>query len=86
MRGADGGVGEDGSVGTGARARSIGNGDLHSCAVIEDGTVRCWGWNSSGQLGTDDMFPTGPVQVPGIQDAIAVAGEFEVRNIRWMLA
>ncbi|TKD09794.1 hypothetical protein [Polyangium fumosum] len=24
----------------------------HTCAVLEDTTVRCWGWNTSGQLGT----------------------------------
>jgi alpha-tubulin suppressor-like RCC1 family protein len=37
---------------TGAdRAKSIDVGDYHSCALIFNGTVRCWGANTTGQLG-----------------------------------
>lgn len=35
-------------------ARAIGLGQLHSCAVTEDGAVYCWGSNSGGRLGTGD--------------------------------
>jgi len=38
---------------------SIGAGSHHSCAVIDDGTVRCWGRNSSGELGLGDTFDRG---------------------------
>src|SRR5438034_3530979 len=31
---------------------AIACGLLHTCAVLQDGTVRCWGGNGYGQLGT----------------------------------
>ena len=34
---------------------SISAGDRHSCAVLTDGTVRCWGWNQYGQLGNNSL-------------------------------
>jgi alpha-tubulin suppressor-like RCC1 family protein len=30
---------------------AVDSGDDHSCAMLSNGTVKCWGWNSSGQLG-----------------------------------
>lgn len=33
-------------------ARQIAVGAFHSCVLLADQTVRCWGWNSNGQLGT----------------------------------
>ncbi len=38
-------------VGYPAVATQVSAGDAHTCAVLEDGTVKCWGLNSSGQLG-----------------------------------
>ena len=42
-------------------------GYAHACARMSDGSVRCWGSNTSGQLGdgTNVNRPT-PVQVPGL--------------------
>ncbi|HXD75609.1 MAG TPA: Ig-like domain-containing protein [Vicinamibacterales bacterium] len=50
----------------------------HSCAALQDGTVRCWGDNTSGQLGdgrhTRSSVPVGAV---GIGTAVAVSsGDF----------
>jgi alpha-tubulin suppressor-like RCC1 family protein len=34
--------------------RSVAAGNSHTCAVLDDGTVRCWGSNPSGELGLGD--------------------------------
>lgn len=43
---------EDGGVGVPASDRhviQVATGDRHSCALLESGTVRCWGSNATGQ-------------------------------------
>lgn len=51
-------------------------GNVHTCALKSDGTVSCFGSNSSGQLGRttaipNNPFPT-PVAVPGMTGITAV--------------
>lgn len=42
-------------------------GAYHSCALLKDGTVKCWGVNSDGQLGTGDIvIRRAPVSVTGL--------------------
>lgn len=44
-----------------------------TCAVLANGTVRCWGANNIGELGNGDTKHSSiPVEVIGISDAIAV--------------
>lgn len=38
-------------LGTGRTALMIAAGRFHNCALLDDFTVKCWGGNSSGQLG-----------------------------------
>ncbi len=47
----------------------------HTCAVITDGGIRCWGYNGNGQLGTGNTTSfTSPQSVVGLTvPAIAVA-------------
>ncbi len=52
----------------------------HTCAVLSNGTVRCWGYNAEGQLGDgtsgSGAYSATPVAVAGITDAVdLVAGE-----------
>lgn len=68
-------------------ATDIATGSRHSCALLSDGTISCWGNNYFGQLGNGEsgrelfytdtsdgfVFSDLPVQVPGIDDAIDVA-------------
>jgi len=52
----------------------VSSGGAHTCAVLNDGTVKCWGLNTSGQLGngTNDNS-TIPVTVLGISNATNVS-------------
>ena len=61
-------------------------GSLHSCALRADGTISCWGYNSSGQLGNGQSGEAWydrsadsavPVEVAGITDATAITAGYE---------
>ena len=56
----------------------ISAGFQHACQVNEDGTARCWGVNSTGQLGDGTISPSStPVPVSGLTNAVAIsAGRF----------
>jgi alpha-tubulin suppressor-like RCC1 family protein len=55
-------------------ARTVVAGDEHSCALMGDGSVYCWGANNLGQLGMGSRSPTiTPVQVVGVQGAVALS-------------
>jgi len=52
----------------------IGLGENHSCAVLNDNSVKCWGWNSYGRLGDGTTTDRNiPVSVLGISNATAVS-------------
>ncbi len=74
-------------------ATAISAGYSHTCALLADGTVQCWGDNGVGELGIGSTSgpdtcnsyacngcgcATTPVAVPGIANAIAIAaGTFD---------
>ena len=70
------------ALGAGRSARAITTGDAHTCAVLDDGSVRCWGLGSAGQLGYgnanaigDDEAPAaaGPVDLGSGRTAVAIS-------------
>lgn len=79
-------------IGPGRRATAITAGASHTCAILDDGTVRCWGNGVSGRLGYgsqasigDDEVPAaaGPVDIGPGRRAVAIsAGDFHTCVIR----
>ncbi len=43
-------------LGPGRTAKALTAGNSHTCAVLDDDTVKCWGWNDYGQLGLGDTL------------------------------
>lgn len=55
-------------------ATSISTGWTHTCAVLSDGTVRCWGQNAAGGLGNGSTTSSPvPVEVADLTDAVGVS-------------
>jgi Regulator of chromosome condensation (RCC1) repeat len=58
-------------------ARAIAAGANHTCAIVADGTVQCWGWNVNGQLGngtlTDADSPAPARRAVGVDGATAIS-------------
>lgn len=47
------------NLGTNRTVRSLSNGKFHSCAILDNGSVKCWGSNDFGQLGLGDAIDRG---------------------------
>lgn len=56
----------------------------HSCGLKEDGTVRCWGRGTQGQLGNGAFVnEVSPVEVEGLDDAVQIsAGSWHTCAVR----
>ena len=46
-------------LGSGRTAKSITAGDFHTCAILDNSSIKCWGLNDSGQLGQGDSSNRG---------------------------
>jgi alpha-tubulin suppressor-like RCC1 family protein len=59
------------SLGTGRTALAISTGGTHTCAVLDNGSVKCWGDGSSGQLGSNNVLSVGASAIE-MGDSLAV--------------
>ena len=46
-------------LGTGRTAKAIATGVFHTCAILDNDQIKCWGYNSRGQLGLGDTNSRG---------------------------
>ena len=71
------------SLGTGRTAVAISSGQYHTCAILDDGTVSCWGRNLAGGLGdgttTDRNTPTQTSSLGTGRTAVAISSGNHLR-------
>ena len=46
-------------MGTGRVAKTLVAGTATTCAILDDGGLKCWGAGNAGQLGTGNTLPLG---------------------------
>ena len=67
------------NLGTGRTATAITAGDNHTCAILDNSTVKCWGYNNAGQLGngnnTDTKTPGTPINLGTNRTATAITAD-----------
>ncbi|MHA7634891.1 RCC1 domain-containing protein [Corallococcus sp. M7] len=50
-------------------------GQNHTCALLNDGSLRCWGYNFYGQLGLGESQNVGDTEKPSDKPAVKLLGE-----------
>jgi alpha-tubulin suppressor-like RCC1 family protein len=58
----------------GAKAIALSSGQLHTCALIGTGKVKCWGMNDRGQLGNGQINSIAPLGNATPGEVVAVSG------------
>lgn len=58
------------NLGSGRTAVAISAGGNDSCALLDNGKVRCWGYNSNGELGYGNTNTIGDDETPGTVPAV----------------
>jgi alpha-tubulin suppressor-like RCC1 family protein len=69
---------DGGGTPTGPALVSLAAGASTTCAVLDDGSARCWGDNRAGQLGDGTTTSSvRPVAVAGLDDALSISTGYE---------
>ena len=63
-----------GNVNVGGTVTQITAGSDHTCALLTDGAVRCWGWNLFSSLGYGHANPIGDDESPASAGNVNVGG------------
>ncbi len=50
-------------LGSGRTAKVIAAGGSHTCAILDNSSIKCWGENDHGQLGLGNQQPGDEVQM-----------------------
>ena len=61
-------------LGAGRTAKALAVGDYHTCAVLDSGEVRCWGYGNEGQVGLGSRSPVGDNETPGSVGPVGPVG------------
>lgn len=59
----------------GGKAIALAAGSFHTCALLEGGTVRCWGRSESGELGYGNRVDMGDDETPAAAGDVPVGGK-----------
>ena len=65
------------SISFGEPAVDVVAGRRHACALVEGGSVRCWGRGEQGQLGYGDTHDVGDDEFPVVAGTVALGGPAE---------
>ena len=57
-------------LGPGRTALALSAGEFHTCAVLDNGSVRCWGFGGNGRLGYGNTSNVGDDESPGSVDPV----------------
>ena len=68
-------------LGPGTTATVVSAGDGHSCAVLDDGTVRCWGFGGDGRLGYNATESIGDDELPAARGPIDFGGGLTAKTV-----
>jgi alpha-tubulin suppressor-like RCC1 family protein len=59
-------------LGAGRTATAVAAGDAHTCALLDDATVRCWGFAGYGQLGYSSRLTFSDTGTPDLAGPVAL--------------
>jgi alpha-tubulin suppressor-like RCC1 family protein len=62
------------SLGAGLKAAAVTAGDEFTCVILTTGEVKCWGYNSVGQLGYGHTNDIGDDETPASESTVSVGG------------